>query len=300
MAIQEFGTNGPFRAKVAFFDSLPAEADLARFKERKFECVDCTEHQLQNLKFVAHLDAVIFSQQPKRRQAIGDVLKARVPLLLNCGVRVYVRIAEDSGDYSRKVIFQALLEASVPIAKPRPQEMEQIPKSLRERESSMLAPSVHLFDSGMEWVDIAHIVCDQPAGMPPNRDLKPDGDLSSLKTEEEREEGLLLLQRAFEDCKTLHLRPMAEGLSGAPVFKAYAALDQPVAGDWPYLHFVPLPKNEWVMRVSGDRHAPRSDEERVRGGRRPAKRTLDAAGPAIRWRIAEAGVVSASAMQPVA
>ncbi len=51
------------------------------------------------------------------------------------------------------------------------------------------------------------------------------------------------------------------------------------------------------MGVSGGRHAPRTDEKRVRGGHRPAKRTLDAVGPAIRWRMAEAGVGSASAMQ---
>ncbi len=248
MAIREFEANGVHRAKIGFFDArLTTSDDLSRFKERKFECVDCTEHELRDPEFVASLDAVIFSQNPQRRQALVDVLSATVALLLNNDVRVYIRIAPEArpyspeaGPYSRKVIVDSLLQLNVPLANLREDERQQVPKMFREREGAMLAPSIYLFDSGVGWTDIANIVCDHPAGKAPNRDLLPDGCDRSLLDADKQDEGLLLLQRAFCDCKSLHLQPMADGLSGAPVYKAYAAIEPGLAGDWPYLHFVKI------------------------------------------------------------
>jgi len=242
MPIREFSSKGAPRARIAFFKELPLASDLVRFKERKFECVPCTEEDLQNPEFVALLDAVIFSQKPEKRNALGPVLRATIPLLLNNDVRVYVRIAQDPDktNVARKLVIDTLLDFSAPLANLSPAEWDRIPKASKEREGSNLAPYVYIFDSNENWASIAHTVCDHPAGNTPYTDLNFDGHDISTLGQEGHEERLLLLRRAFSDCHTLHLEPMPDGLSGAPVFKAYASLRQPLVGDWPYLHLVKI------------------------------------------------------------
>lgn len=245
MPICEFSSTGVPRAKIAFYKELPLASDLERFKERKYECVPCTMEDLQNPGFVALLDAVIFSQNPEKRNALQPALRAAIPLLLNNDVRTYVRIAwdPDKGMGARKLVIDTLLDLRVPLANIPREEWERIPEELRERELSNLAPYVYIFDCTESWVSVAHTVCDRPAGNAPNTELNFDGhDITSLG-QNGHDERLILLQRAFFDCHTLHLEKMTDGLSGAPVFKAYAS-QQPLVGgwtyDWPCLHLVKL------------------------------------------------------------
>lgn len=246
MPISEFSSRGVPRAKIAFFNELPSPSDLERFKERKFECVPCTEEDLHNPKFVTLLDAVIFSQKPQKRIALVPVLLAVIPLLLNNDVRVYVRIAQDpDGTHAaRKLIIDPLLDLPAPLANISPTEWDQIPEASRERVESRLAPYVYIFDSSESWANVAHTICDHPAGSTPNTELSFDGyDIKSLD-QDGQDEWITLLQRAFFDCHGLHLEKMTDGLSGAHVFKAYASLQQPLVGGhangWPYLHLVKL------------------------------------------------------------
>lgn len=240
MAIREFAFTGVARARIAFFKTLPGEGDLMRFRERRFVCGACTEADLLDADYVSRLDAIIFSQDPYEQSALTAVWRDTLPALLNHGVRVYVRIAPDfdQNTTARKLVIEALVPLRVPLANITPAEREQIPPELREREHSALAPYVYIFDSGVDWVTIAHLVCDHPAGNAANRLLKVDGVVLSNLAASDTEERLLLLQRAFSDCRTVHLQPMVDGLSGAPVFKAYASMNHGLAGDWPYLHFV--------------------------------------------------------------
>ena len=242
MPIREFSSKGVPRAKIAFFKELPSDADLDRFRERKFKCEVCTEEDLRNTGFVAQLDAVIFSQRAEKRNALRPVLRATIQMLLNNDVRVYVRIALDPYKTSamRELVIDTLIELGVPLANAQPAEWDRIPKKLRERENSYLAPYVYIFDSNENWASIAHTICDHPAGNAPYTDLDFDGHDISTLIQDGHEERLLLLQRAFFDCRTLHLEKMTDGLSGAPVFKAYASLRQPLIGDWPYLHLVKI------------------------------------------------------------
>lgn len=244
MPISEFSSKSVPRAKIAFYKESPLASDLERFKERKYECIVCTKEELENPKFIALLDAVIFSQKPEKRNALNHVLHSVIPLLLNNDVRVYVRIAPDPDKSitSRKLIIDSLLNMRVPLANIRQEEWDRMPKELRERENSNLAPYVYIFDSTESWVSIAHIICDRPAGNAPNTELIFDGhDITS--GQDGHDERLMLLQRAFSNCHTLHLEKMTDGLSGAPVFKAYAS-KQPLVGgwkyDWPSLHLVKL------------------------------------------------------------
>lgn len=245
MPIREFSSKGVPRAKVAFFKEIPSASDLERFKERKFECVPCAEEDLKNPEFVSLLDAVIFSQKPEKRNALGTVLRAVIPLLLNNDVRVYVRIAQDPDEtiVARKLVIDTLIDLRAPLANISREEWDRIPKASSEREGSNLAPYVYIFEFNESWASIAHTVCDRPAGNAPNTELKFDGhDIKTLGPDG-HDERIMLLQRAFFNCHTLHLEKMTDGLSGAPVFKAYASQHPLVGGwtyDWPCLHLVKL------------------------------------------------------------
>jgi hypothetical protein len=242
VSIREFSFPGVPRAKVAFFPDPPLEDNLARFKERNFECVSCSVTDLQNPEFVASLDAVVFSQEHTEPGTLAPVLRTVLPKLLHHDVRAYVRIASDPerSAKTRARIVEELLELDVPIANLPPAERERIPEQLREREGSLLAPYVYLIDSGVCWISTAHLICDHPAGPRPHAALKIEGyDLNALGAQG-HEERILLVRRAFHDCETIHIKPMADGLSGAPVFRVYASLRSPVAGNWPYLHFMKI------------------------------------------------------------
>ena len=245
MPISEFSSEGVPRAKIAFYKELPLASDLERFKERKYECIVCTNQDLKNPGFVALLDAVIFSQKPEKRIELISVFRDSIPLLLNNDVRVYVRLAPDPDKSigARKLVIEALLKMNVPLANINREERARMPKELREREDSNLAPYVYIFGAAESWVSVAHTVCDHPAGTAPNTELKFDGhDITSLGLHG-HDERLMLLQRAFSNCHTLHLEKMTDGLSGAPVFKAYASQHPQVGGsnyDWPGLHIVKI------------------------------------------------------------
>lgn len=244
MAIHEFSPKWVSRAKIAFFDALPLAPDLDRFTERNFQCKPCTEEDLRNPNFIASLDAVIFFQNPKKRNALGPVLRVTIPMLLNNGVSIYVRIASDPNKTrgARQLVVDTLLATGAPLANITRVEWMQIPKALREREGGNLAPYVYISDSAEPWAQFAHIVCDHPAGNTPNNQLLSK-DVKNVVRKlggDGYEERLLLLRRVFSDCCGLHLQPIIAGLSGAAVFKAYATLKEGLAGEWPYLYLVKI------------------------------------------------------------
>lgn len=244
MPIREFTPKGIPRLKIAFLDTLPPQSALDRFDERRFQCVECTAGDLQKPEYIEQLDAVVFSQKAEKLGGLRNVLESNVHALLNNDVRIYIRIAEDryGTGTSRSYLVDQLLNLKAPLGNPLPEERELIPVALREREDGQLAPYVYLFDSGVDWVTIAHLICDHPAGTSPKKELKVEGN-EKIKDDfdpVENTERLLLLQRAFFDCSSLHLEPMADGLSGAPVYKAHSVLEKGIVGDWPYLHFVKI------------------------------------------------------------
>jgi hypothetical protein len=204
--------------------------------------VVCNEKELGDPGYAALVDAVIFSQNPEQRNALGQILRSSIPSLLNSGARVYVRIARDMNETSRArdLVINALIAQNVPLANISPQERERIPKSYREREGGLLTPYAYIFDSDVNWIDIAHIVCDHPAGDAPSQVLQIDGLVIKQFSESQMQECQTLLRRSFFDSRMVHLKPMVDGLSGAPVFKAHVSLRDGLAGEWPYLHFVKI------------------------------------------------------------
>jgi hypothetical protein len=249
MAIREFSPEGTPRAKIAFVGGMPEAEELAWFTRRNFECKACTPEELRGTEYAVQLDAAIWTQNPSKLNTLPRELGTTVPQLLDHDVRVYIRVATDENltGTPRRLVVNALLEAMIPVANLRPEEWQDILETRRERANSFLMPCVYLFESASSWPDIATLVCDRPADPPPNFQLKLNENLLQARCGSEGHfERVLLLKRAFWNCSEVELTLLEGGMSGAPVFKAYASLKaglvQPgtTGAAYPHLYFVKL------------------------------------------------------------
>ncbi|MET4072607.1 hypothetical protein ABID58_007436 [Bradyrhizobium sp. S3.2.6] len=254
MAIREFSPEGRPRAKIAFVGEVPASADLSRFVERKitWEPADANDpvtlDKLRDPDYIAKLDAVIWTQDPKNLKTLPRDLLEVGPRLLDHDVRVYIRLTTDDQQTAmpRQVIINPLRKGLLPTANLRPDEWQTVPENLRERENAFLLPCVYIIDTALSWGDIAALVCDRPAGPLPEFKLKFDEEAFLARFGPEgHAERVMLLKRAFWNCSELQLISIDGGLSGAPVFKAYASLgaglvQQGATGAYPHLYFAKI------------------------------------------------------------
>jgi hypothetical protein len=248
MAIREFSSDGSPRQKIGLVGLMPQEGELKRFRERKFLCESLTPEYLRGSEDIAQLDAVIWTPDSRKPSALLSALKMTVPRLLDHDVRVYLRIVTDEklGDTPRKLVVNSLLEIGMPVANLLPEEWRAIPEVRRERQNNFLSPCVYVFDAASDWVDIATMVCDRAAGPSSKSGQIFDEDLlRHCLGSDGHDERVILLKRSFWNCSELRLAPLDGGMSGAPVFKAYASLDAGLvpsgkSGAYPKLHFIKL------------------------------------------------------------
>ncbi len=254
MAIREFSPEGTPRAKIAFVGEVPSSADLVRFGERKvtWDPVDVndpvTVGKLRDSDYIAKLDAVIWTQDPKNLKTLPRDLVDVGPRLLDHDVRVYVRIATDDQQTAmpRQLVINPLRKGLLPTANLRFDEWKTVPENVRERENAFLLPCIYIIDTASTWADIAALVCDRPAGPSPKFGLQFDeAALLARFGSEGHAERVMLLKRAFWNCSEIQLVLLDGGLSGAPVFKAYASLDaglvqQGATGAYPHLYFAKI------------------------------------------------------------
>jgi hypothetical protein len=254
MAIREFSPEGTPRAKIAFVGEVPSKEHLDRFRERN--CTwepsnpndPVTPDKLRDSDYIAKLDAVIWTQDPKNLKTLPRDLIDIGPRLLDHDVRVYIRLATDDEQTAlpRQVVVNPLRKGLLPTANLRPDEWQAIPEHQRERENAFLLPCVYIIDTASSWTDIASLVCDRPAGPSPKFGLQFDeAALLARFGTDGHAERVMLLKRAFWNCSDLQLNLLDGGLSGAPVFKAYASLDaglvqQGATGAYPHLYFAKI------------------------------------------------------------
>lgn len=249
MAIREFSPEGSPRQKIGLVGDMPQEEELKkRCREREFLCEPLTPEYLRGSEGIAQLDAVIWTQDSRKPSALLRELNITVPRLLDHDVRVYLRVVTDEklGDTPRKLAVNSLVEIGMPVANLLPEEWRAIPEDRRERQNSFLSPCVYVFDAASTWIDIATLVCDRTAGPSPKCGQLFDEDfLRDWLGSDGHDERVILLKRSFWNCSELRLAPLAGGMSGAPVFKAYASLDAGLVqhgktGAYPRLHFVKI------------------------------------------------------------
>lgn len=243
MAIREFSPESTPRAKLAFVGGLPDADALEWFKKRNFECRPYTLDELRTPESAAQLDAVIWTQDPKKLNTLPQELRRIAASLLDRDVRIYVRLAA-----ARSLVVNSLIDGAIPVANLSREEWETIPAARRERENSFLLPSVYIFESASLWPDIATVVCDRPANPSPKFELEFNEQFLRERFDPDgHAERVMLLKRAFWDCSELRLTSLDGGLSGAPAFKAYASLgsgfglvQRGTAGAYPHLYFVKI------------------------------------------------------------
>ena len=250
MAIGESSSERFPRSKIAFVGGLPNAGDLDWFTKRFFLCKACTPKQLSHAKYALRLDAVIWTQDPKKQRTLLRELGPIAANLLNADVRVYIRLAS-----ARSLVVNTLINSAIPVSTLRSEEWRMIPESGRERENSFLMPSVYIFESAVSWADIAAVVCDRPAGSSPRFRLKVEQRFLRKRFEPEGHlERVTLLKRAFWNCSELQLTSLQGGMSGTPAFQARASLgpglgsvQQGPTGAHPHQFFVKIGPRKTII-----------------------------------------------------
>lgn len=246
MAIREFSPEGSPRAKIAFVGAVPDANALDLFRDRGFQVENYTVSDLSNSDLIGELDAVIWSQNPRKLNRLARELPHVIPGLLDHDVRTYIRIAEDQNqtDLPRRLVVNSLSGNNIPTTNYYPAEWEAIASDLRERPNSFLSPSVYLIGPGEPWSTIANTVGERLPVWPINTDVKFDEpELINRFGSNGHDERMLLLRRSFWNCSRVDISSVPGGLSGAPVFKIYATLAAGLIPQGPggaYLYFAKI------------------------------------------------------------
>ena len=215
------------RQRVAWYRTMPSEAESAPFVERQFltKPESCDDAKLQDPIYLGGLAAVIFNQRQEKPFQIGNVLGMHAQRLLNYDCHVIIRPAA-----SRFPILQRVLGGL------------ELPTGGLQLGKSGAPPLPHLrvFSLDVPWTDIANFVLMYPPGSAPapvqNLTIQPTSVQGNLSGPRE-----ILLRRAFSDCSEVHLIPMKGGRSaGVVVYRAHAQLRGGVEGEWPQPFFVKI------------------------------------------------------------
>jgi hypothetical protein len=142
------------RQRVAWYRTMPSEAESAPFVERQFltKPESCDDAKLQDPIYLGGLAAVIFTQRQEKPFQIGNVLGMHAQRLLNYDCHVIIRPAA-----SRFPILQRVLGGI------------ELPTGGLQLGKSGAPPLPHLrvFSLDVPWTDIANFVLMYPPGSAP-------------------------------------------------------------------------------------------------------------------------------------
>jgi hypothetical protein len=241
MAIADFGSRRG-RKSIAYVGAEPPQSFAQAVALLGYQVRPLDEHAIKRSEQLADIDSVIISQRAERAYAIRGDLARIARQLLDHDCRLYVRIArvEQLGRGARAIVVDALRDLKLPAGPLQPVEAAQMDPHSRDREGLPFAPFIYVCDSGVPWEQIAQWIADNPAGRAPSLNLAIDafnanGEPFAFGLEEET-----LIRRAFFDCREIHLKQMADGLSGVRAFRAFALPAQGLLGPWPTVQFVKI------------------------------------------------------------
>lgn len=239
MPIKQF-SEGAARKGVVYFGDKLADNEKTVFTTRGYQVFHSSELDSGDPSKLAAVDSVIFVQSAQKPTAIVRELKRYATILLEQDCRVYVRVAsnEQLQQQGRTIIVNTIADLRLPAANLRREERDQLAIEFREREGIRYAPYIYVCDVALQWDDIAKLINDNPAGKAPNPNLKIlDHHGGALNLSRERE---ILIRRAFEDCKTVRLHQMDDGLSQVKAYRLYAELSEGLLGPSPSAYFVKI------------------------------------------------------------
>lgn len=247
MSITKF-SNVCARRKIAFLGAVPTEADHI-FKARGYECVALNRIPSPEDNVLWELDCLILVQNIDdfKRKRISEELKTYAPLLLPRDGRIYILPASQEGSIGlqlRRQIIAAIDEHQIPSSGLSSANRERFEAWDEGPNLEPFGPFAHVFSlpSKYDWAQIANVIRSNSASAAPPL---PATSISAKKSNDEKivldDEATCLLQRAFDNCVSVDLVAVSNGLSGIGTYKTYVQprVDQ-VGQTWPYIYFVKL------------------------------------------------------------
>lgn len=248
MAISELSA-GPSRRRIGFARNPPPDDAKKAFKLRGYKCFLLDDAALEMPGSIDTMDSVIISQQPgKPSHFVGDL--ARFSYLLNYDCRLYARYLPNLA--SQSLVLDSISRMQLPPSGFDKAEVHRFASDWFDPALPLFAPSVHILRVEDDWHQLANLIASNPAGRPPNTNVKIDvrapGSVGS-RSADEADERELLLKRAFWDCSSIELLPKTDGMSGVDAFEVFAYRATNVVGSpAPYRCFVKLGPRVKVAR----------------------------------------------------
>lgn len=250
MAITKFVAS-LHRSKIAYVGRCPPDEAINEFISRGFSVVPLDEVQLATPGFLQQIDSVLFFQVKEKPRKIYSDLKKFASILLSYDCRIYVQHlphqTAPGGGYHRRYLVNAISELKLPADAYSLNLLEQIEfaSDLIDPNLPTFGPYVSVVSDDCTWRRLANTITQNAAGWAPSIDTQINID----DVIDDNAEKIVLLQRAFHDCKQVDLTPLGNGKSGVSTYRAYAELqDSVVPSKWPYLYFVKLGKRAIIAK----------------------------------------------------
>lgn len=253
MAILEFSGTHP-RIQIGFVEEDPPEEAvkeleaLGGYKLYRFD-----ESSLPESGKLATTVAVVFRQAPEKLRRVLEQLQRYAATLLWHDCRVFVQpvpaLPGANGPAFREMIVSALNTFKLPPSGLKEDDRKEFGTWFEELGAPPLTPCVHVVERPGTWSDVAVLLRNNPAGVPPRYELAidvidPDGQRLALTPEQD-----VLVRRAFWNCASVRLAGLRNGLSGVLTFRAFAHLLQGAVGStWPYMYFVKIGKRAKISK----------------------------------------------------
>ncbi|MBD8900361.1 phosphotransferase [Rhodanobacter sp. DHG33] len=243
MAISEFRSLLPARGTIVFGGEQPSDNDARSFTTRGYAQLLSTEQtDLTSAAVIASIGAVVFTVTTGGGSDLKAFLEKYADVLLDHDCRIYVRVnrQKELQAMARTIVINAVDECVLPVGWVTKDEARNLQNPLERSDGMPFAPFVYICDLALGWDDIAQLIAKNAAGDAPAPLLQVvavdiAGAVTQLPPSRET-----LVRRAFSDCTKVRLVQMADGLSGAKVFRAFSEPSAATPGSWPLIHFVKL------------------------------------------------------------
>ncbi len=253
MAILEFSGTHP-RNSIGFVEEDPPAEAVRELKElRGYELYRFEESHLTEPGKLATTGAVIFRQTAEKPRRVMQELDRYAATLLLHDCRVFVQSvpaeAGANGPALRSMVVTALNKLKLPPSGLSEDDAKAFGDWFEGRDAPQLTPFVHILERPGTWSDVAVLLQNNPAGIPPQYELSisaVDSDGKPLPLTPEQD---ILVRRAFWNCTSIKLVGLKNGLSGVLTFRAFAHLLQGAVGSkWPYLYFVKIGERSKISK----------------------------------------------------
>ena len=247
MAILAFSGTHP-RYKIGFVGEDPPEEAIKELEELGgYELYRFEESHLTEPGRLATTGAVIFRQAAQKPRRILDYLKRYAGTLLWHDCRIFVEPVPATpganGPYFREIVVNELNALKLPPSGLNGEEANKFNGRLGGPDTAPLTPCVHILERPGIWSDVAVLLRNNPAGVPPRHDLRIDVDAidSDGRPLCLRPEQDILVRRAFWNCASVQLVGLKNGLSDVLTFRVFAhLLEDAAGGNWPFVYFIKI------------------------------------------------------------